>query len=81
MDHDNKPAAAVGIKKPAEFFETSAKCIKRCADDMAGGLAAIPEEDKPTTRRAILRNLRNWLELSRWHNLFNDSKAGGRAGV
>lgn len=69
------------IKRPAEFFEVGAKCIKRSADDLGGGMAAIPEEDKPTARRAILRNLRNWLEMSRWHSLFLDSTSSGRTGV
>lgn len=65
------------IKRPAEFFEVGAKCIKRSADDLGCGMAAIPEEDKPTARRAILRNLRNWLEMSRWRN----SSASGQAGA
>lgn len=69
------------IKRPAEFFEAGAKCIKRSADDLAGGMAEMPEEDKPTARRAILRNLRNWLEMSRWQHLFSDSTGSGRTGV
>lgn len=65
------------INRPAEFFEAGAKCIKQSADDLAGGMAAIAEEDKPTLRRAILRNLRNFLEFSRWCR----SSASGQAGA
>lgn len=50
---------------PSDFFEASAKCIPQCADGIAAGMASLPDEEKPTHRRAILRNWRACLELSR----------------
>lgn len=46
----------------------------QCADGIAVGMAQVPEEEKPTHRRAILRNRRACLELSRWMRM----AGGGR---
>lgn len=50
---------------PSDFFESGAKCIRQCADGIAAGIASVPDEEKPIHRRAILRNWRACLELSR----------------
>lgn len=58
-------AAPVVSGQAAEFFEASAKCAQQCADGIAAGMASVPDEEKPIHRRAILRNWRACLELSR----------------
>lgn len=50
---------------PHGVFEAGAKCIRQCADGIAAGLVKIPEEERRIHRRAILRNWRSCLELSR----------------
>lgn len=69
------------LSEPPEFFEAGAKCVKKSADQIAASIPALPEEEKPTARRAILRSLRNWLDMARWHQLLGSSAVGGRAGV
>lgn len=71
------PVEGNSVDKTAAFLEAGANLTKHGADLIAGGLAAIPEHEKPTARRAILRNLRNFLEFSRWRN----SSASGQAGA
>lgn len=73
------PASIEAIRagKTAAFLEAGAKCAKLSADQIAGGMASIPEEEKHDNERAILRNLRRFLELSWWRN----SSASGQAGA
>lgn len=71
------PIEPTGADKTAAFLEAGAKLTKEGADLIANGLGSTPEEEKPTARRAILRNLRSSLEFSRWRN----SSASGQAGA
>jgi hypothetical protein len=71
------PVEAISAGKLPAFLEAGANLTKGSADAIAGGLASIPEHEKPTARRAIIRNLRNFLEFSRWRN----SSASGQAGA
>lgn len=70
-------AVETSTHKNTQFIEDAAQCMKRSADLIAGAMASIPDEEKHTNERAILRNLRRFLEFSRWRN----SAASGRAGV
>ena len=78
--HSEVPPAsmeAIRADKTAAFLEVGAKCAKLSADQIAGNIASIPEEEKHDNERAILRNLRRFLELSWWRN----SSANGQTGA
>lgn len=55
---------AASTVSPTGFFEAGANCIRQCTDGIAAGLASVPEEERPTHRRAILRNWRSCLEFA-----------------
>lgn len=71
------PIEAISTDKTAAFLEAGAKCAKLSADQISGSMAMIPEEEKHANERAVLRNLKRFLELSWWRN----SSASGQAGA
>ena len=71
------PIEAISTDKTAAFLEAGAKCAKLSADQISGSMAMIPEEEKHVNERAVLRNLKRFLELSWWRN----SSASGQAGA
>lgn len=69
MGQDKKAAPSANRAAPvvsgqaAEFFEASAKCAQQCADGIAANLPRVPDEEKPTHKRAIGRNWVTCLKL------------------
>ena len=58
--------------KTAAFLEEGARITKESADIIARGLDHVPNEDKQTHQRAILRNWRACLELSKASRINGD---------